>query len=91
MIAAPASPMIGILAAMPAEVAKLKENTSEAEDHKFGDVFVFTTGIIGGRFARLHPSRRVRHTRAGRARRAGGWYLARRISGWHLQRAQRPP
>jgi len=40
---------IGILAAMPPEVAKLKEAVSNQQEHKRGEVFTFTTGELAGK------------------------------------------
>ena len=39
---------LGILAAMPPEVEKLKQNVDAQEEHKYG-VFTFTTGTLMGR------------------------------------------
>ena len=43
------SSRIGILAAMPQEVAKLRENVSDQVEHKHGDIFTFVTGILVGK------------------------------------------
>ena len=61
---------LGILAAMPQEVAKLKANVAEQEVHKRGEVFEFITGTLAGRpvvfgaanvrRARTHLSRHAR-------------------------------
>ena len=40
---------VGILAAMPQEIQKLKENVQEQEVHKRGSVFEFTTGKLEGK------------------------------------------
>lgn len=42
-------PPIGIMAAMPVEVAKLQEHVTDKEEHSFGKVFTFTTGKLCGR------------------------------------------
>jgi len=44
-----AAPRLGILAAMPEEIAKLKEFVTEQEVHKRGAVFEFVTGKLDGR------------------------------------------
>jgi len=41
--------VLGILAAMPEEVAKLKANVQEQQEHPRGSVFTFTTGQLEGR------------------------------------------
>lgn len=40
---------LGILAAMPQEVEKLKGAVSEQQEHARGSAFVFTTGVLAGR------------------------------------------
>ena len=40
---------IGIMAAMPVEIEKLKAHVTEQVEHKFGSVFTFTTGKLSGR------------------------------------------
>lgn len=40
---------LGILAAMPQEVAKLKANVTDQVEHKRGSVFEFVTGRLEGR------------------------------------------
>lgn len=40
---------LGILAAMPEEIAKLKEFVSDQEAHKRGAVWEFVTGTLDGR------------------------------------------
>ena len=39
---------LGLLAAMPPEIEKLKQNVDGQEDHKHG-IFTFTTGTLAGR------------------------------------------
>ena len=41
--------MIGILAAMPAEIEMLKKHVTEQSEHSFGAVFSFTTGKLRGK------------------------------------------
>lgn len=56
---------LGILAAMPTEVAKLKEAVQGQEDHPRGSVFVFTTGTLEGKpvvFAAANVQRRISPT-----------------------------
>lgn len=43
------TPRLGILAAMPPEIEKLKQHVENQEDHKHGSAFTFTTGTLGGR------------------------------------------
>jgi len=40
---------LGILAAMPQEIEKLKANVTEQQEHKRGSIFTFTTGMLEGR------------------------------------------
>ena len=41
--------MIGILAAMPAEIEMLKKHVTQQTEHTFGTVFTFTTGKLRGK------------------------------------------
>ena len=40
---------LGLLAAMPEEVAKLRAHVTEQEEHPHGSAFVFVTGNLAGR------------------------------------------
>ena len=51
-----AGTMIGIMAAMPDEIVKLKQHVTDQEEHKRGSVFTFTTGKLGGRPVVVAPA-----------------------------------
>ena len=41
--------VLGILAAMPAEIAKLKANVTNQSEQNFGNAFTYTTGSLCGK------------------------------------------
>ena len=60
------TPRLGILAAMPPEIEKLKQTVENQEDHKHGSAFTFTTGTLGGRpvvFAAANVSVQAQYAR----------------------------
>ena len=80
--------LIGIMAAMPDEIVKLKQELTDVEEQKRGNVFSFTTGKLNGRPVVVAPAnvcelspfynlgRRASHSTAPR-------------TGWHGVRGQR--
>eukprot|EP00966_Prymnesium_polylepis_P282684 6531886-Prymnesium_polylepis.1 len=47
---------IGIMAAMPVEVEKLKQHVTEQQEHKHGGVFTYTTGKLAGKSVVFAPA-----------------------------------
>ena len=54
--------MIGIMAAMPVEVEKLKQHVTDQQEHKHGSCYTFVTGKLAGKQVVFAPANERPHS-----------------------------